>query len=59
MTSNEKKGRRFAADVCVNCGLSPCCCAVPKWIARYKQDHAGLPQGVRRFKKRPKGVRPK
>jgi hypothetical protein len=51
---NEKKGRRFAAGVCLNCGFKPCCCAIPKWVARLK-----LPDGLRRFKKRPKGVLPK
>ena len=55
---NEKKGRRFAAGVCLNCGLSPCCCAVPKWIARYQQDHAGLPQGGAKVQKAPEGSFP-
>lgn len=50
----EKKLARMAAKVCVNCGLKPCCCAIPKWTAQRKS----LPDGMRRFKKRPKGVSP-
>lgn len=50
----DKKARRRAADVCVKCGFRPCCCAIPKDVAR-----RALPDGMRRFKKRPKGVLPK
>jgi hypothetical protein len=50
-----KKLARMGQGVCINCGLKPCCCAIPKWTARNKS----LPKGMRRFKKRPKGVIPK
>jgi hypothetical protein len=53
---NEKRGRRMADGKCINCGLMPCLCAIPKWIARCSNERNGLPQGVRRFKKRPKGA---
>lgn len=50
-----KKLVRIAAKVCMNCGFNPCFCAIPKWVAK----RASLPNGMRRFKKRPKGVLPK
>lgn len=49
----EKKLRRMASGLCINCGLAPCKCAIPKWTAR----KAELPVGLRRFKKRTKEAR--
>jgi len=46
---------KCGAGVCMNCGLSPCACAIPKWTAQRKN----LPIGMRRFKKRPRGIAPK
>lgn len=52
-----KEWRRMKQGVCVNCGSSPCACAIPKrsrrmgWFSRCPVD---LPVGIRRFKKRPK-----
>jgi hypothetical protein len=53
-----KKRARAAAGLCVNCGVKkPCACAVPKRRFRkwgFSIWGALLPEGIRRFKRRPK-----
>jgi hypothetical protein len=48
-----KKLRRMAANVCLECGYRPCCCAVPKSVRLLNP----LPIGMRKYKRRPKEVR--
>ena len=55
----EKRMARADAGLCLDCGLNPCCCAIPKrkfrfgrW--RFSHSYSDLPIGIKRYKRRPK-----